>query len=93
MARNTSPNNLPNDFFENDNYPFEKVYIGYRDEGPDAWANSKHFDGPAWVRDESGEWEFYKDGVTITGYCGLKATVITVVDSNLHVTTCYGEEY
>lgn len=71
----------------------EEIIIGYRDEGPDAWANSKYFDGPAWVWTGDCGWEFYEKGVTITGYHGLVATIVNVQKDGLHVANCSGEEY
>ena len=68
------------------------VFIDYRDEGPDAWACSAYFSGPVWVWTSHGGWNFYNDGVSITGYCGLSASVLTIKEDGLHLTKCYGEE-
>ena len=67
--------------------------IGYRDEGPDAWSSSTRFEGPAWVWTESPGWEYYKNGVTITGYDGLHATVINIKNDVVTVAHCYGQPY
>ena len=69
------------------------ISIGFRDEGPDAWSSSEHFSGPAWVWTFHEGWEFYQNGVTITGYHGLSATVVNIDQNEVHVTTCIGEEY
>ena len=70
----------------------KRFVLSYRDEGPDAWASSKRFPGPAWVWNLDSGWSFYENGVTITGYHGLQDTVVTMDADGLHVTKCVGEE-
>ncbi len=72
--------------------PAKEVIFGYRDEGPDAWANSERFEGPAWLWTSYEGWELYKNGVTITGYAGLSATLVTIEKDELHVIKCIGVE-
>ena len=109
MKRNNSPQDMhlellekfcvflsSNGFYVRDHdrvYYEEDVYLGYRDEGPDAWASSQWFSGPAWIWDESRGWRFFENGVTITGYDGLSATLLYIEDDTLHVTHVYGVEY
>ena len=68
---------------EGEEFHCDKVTIDYRDEGPDAWAGSERFNGPCLVWTDREGWEFWPHGVTITGYDGLKAKVIS-----LRVTEC-----
>ena len=67
----------------------EEIIIGYRDEGPDAWAGSERFSGPAWIWTKYEGWKFYKNGVTVTGYAGLCAKVVNICSDGLHVTNCF----
>ena len=78
-------------FNESDRVQYnEEIVIGYRDEGPDAWAGSVRFNGPAWLWTKDEGWEFYENGVTITGYAGLLATVLNIEEDGLHITNVYG---
>ena len=70
-----------------------RVDIGYRDDGPDAWADSEHFDGPAWLWTESSGWELWKNGVYVTGYSGLFGTVVNIKKDGVHVTHIEGVPY
>ncbi len=71
----------------------KKFTLHYRDEGPDAWSDSKHFQGPAWVWNVDSGWSYYENGVTITGYYGLQDTIVTMEEDGLQVTKCIGEKY
>ena len=72
----------------------EDVFLDYRDEGPDAWANSMFFSGPAWLWTASDGWEYFKNGVKLTGNYGLNnATIVNVEKDGLHVRKCNSSEY
>ena len=64
------------------------VILDYRDEGPDAWATSEYFEGPAWLWDFDRGWEFWQNGVEVTGYNGLQVTVVNIRKDGVHVTKC-----
>ena len=74
---------------ERDQIYFDKdVELDYRDEGPDAWATSKYFEGPAWTWDADRGWELWENGVKITGYNGLNLTVVNIQKDGVHITKC-----
>ena len=72
----------------------EKVTLGYRDEGPDAWADNHNFSGPAWLwSTDSREWEYWRNGVILTGYYNLNAYIVNIKDDGVHVVECVAEPY
>ena len=73
--------------------PDKKLIFGYRDEGPDAWADSDCFKGPIWIWDDDRGWRYWKDEVHITGYQGLCDILVTIKDGVVHVTQITGEHY
>ena len=70
-----------------------RVDIGYRDDGPDAWSSSEHFDGPAWVWRAFEGWSFWKKGVSISGYSQLSGKVVNIKEDGVHVTHIEGVPY
>ena len=64
------------------------VILDYRDEGPDAWASSEFFSGPAWLWTDFEGWNFWEHGVQITGYYGLNATVVNIQKDGVHIIKC-----
>ena len=72
----------------------EKITLEYRDEGPDAWANSHYFNGPLWLwSTDSREWEYWKDGVNITAYYNLNAYIVYIKDDGVHAVECDAAPY
>ncbi len=66
----------------------EDIVLGFRDEGPDAWATSHTLPGPVWCWDAYNGWEFYEKEVKITGYYGMSFIVVTIQKDGVHVTKC-----